>query len=403
MTSQTRRRHSPTSALAGTNLSRASDHNQRVVLQGIRAHGEITRSELSAITGLTHQSVINISRRLIEGGIVVDIGPTSGGRGHPAARLSINPNGAFALGLNIDRDHMTLVLMDLAGRMRERIHADAHFALPGDVIAFVCEGVDTMVSRRAVSKDRLMGLGVAIPERLHGVLVEERPDAYGQWASANIVDLLSEALRLPVYSENDATSAAIGELQFGKGLRYRNFIYTLISAGIGCGLIINGQPYTGGLAHAGEIGNLPIITAKGERKTLWDIVSLFTLYDELKDFGVAVSQPEHIMADGGAMEAGVDRWVKRAADCMLLPFLTFNYLLTPEAHFIGGQLPPFVVEKLCAELNSRLPAYQHYVPLTNFEPSTTSVNAASLGAAVLVLQNQLLPTPKALELNGKPS
>lgn len=60
------------SRLPGTNLSRAGDYNQRVVLQAVRANGPVTRSDVAEITGLTHQSVINISRRLLEAGVIVD-------------------------------------------------------------------------------------------------------------------------------------------------------------------------------------------------------------------------------------------------------------------------------------------------------------------------------------------
>lgn len=389
-------RHAADNGLSGTNLARAGDYNQRVVLQAIRAHGELTRGKLAEITGLTHQSTINITKRLIAEGMVLDLGRTIGARGQPAMRLTVNPEGAYALGLNLDRDHMTVVTMDLQGRIRDRVYLDKHFALPNDAMDFVKTALDSGLRRLRIPRSRLIGVGLAIPDRLGGVDVAERPDGYDQWSRIDVAKVFSAELKIPVYVENDATAAAIGELQFGQGLHHKSFIYTLISAGIGCGLIINSQPFPGGLTHAGEIGNIPIAPENGRPRTLWNVVSLYALYGELARRGIAVTDPDDLAADGGEMEAGIDAWVAQAAGHMTAPFLAITYALSPELHVIGGQLPAFVAEKLCVVLNRYLDAHEGQIPLTRFTTSTASVDAAAMGAAVLVFQNRLLPGPNVL-------
>lgn len=382
--------------LSGTNLTRAGDYNQRVVLQAIRANIEITRVELAGITGLTQQSIINISRRLISEGLVVEIGKRQGSRGQPATWLSINPEGAFAVGLNIDRDHMTFVVMDFGGKVHERIYSDRLFALPMDVLDFLKTSLERTFENRRLKKNRLLGIGLAIPDRLSGVNVPERPVAYDQWASVDIAGLVSAELRLPVFVENDSSSAAIGELQFGQGRHHATFIYTLISAGLGCGLIINGQPYSGSLTHAGEIGNVPISLEDGTKQSLWDIVSLYALYRELSKAGFSVSHPDELSPNDEKMMFVIDKWVEAAARHMTEPFLAITYLLSPEIHFIGGQLPTFIAEKLCACLNDKLLSHQSTVPLARFKVASTSKDAAALGAASVVFQKQLLPSLAAL-------
>jgi predicted NBD/HSP70 family sugar kinase len=389
------RQHSGT--LAGTNLTRAGDYNQRVVLQAIRSKAAVTHSELAQLTGLTHQSAINISRRLLADGLIQDVGKTSGGRGQPAAFLAINPEGAYSLGLNIDRDHITLVLMDLQGRIRDRLYLDQNFALPEDVLAFVQSGLDRVLAQRRVPRKRLAGLGIAIPERLGGVNVSSRPSGYDAWASLDVVATFSEALKMPVYAENDATAAAIGELQFGLGQTYNTFVYTVISAGIGCGLIVDGQPFAGGLTHAGEIGNIPIQSTDPQKTRLWHVISLYALYDDLAATGHVVNRPEDLDEANPLQAAAIDHWVQSAADHMIEPFLTITYILSPEVHVLGGQLPAFISRKLCAALNARLPAYQQDVPLTPFLPSSTETDASAMGAAVLVFQNRFLPSPDVLK------
>ncbi|MFT6571178.1 MAG: hypothetical protein ACJAWY_002902, partial [Sphingomonas echinoides] len=122
-------------SLSGTNLVRAGDYNQRVVLQVIRKNPDITRTEIAAMTGLTAPTIANITARLFESDLVVESGRRTGGRGQPATRLRINPDGCFAIGLNVDRDHVTLVSLDLAGTVRSRLTRQIAFAMPDDVVA----------------------------------------------------------------------------------------------------------------------------------------------------------------------------------------------------------------------------------------------------------------------------
>lgn len=382
--------------LAGTNLSRAGDYNQRVVLQVIRANGPITRGEVSDITGLTHQSVINISRRLLDTGVIVDEEPLQGARGQPAARMAVNANGAYAIGLNIDREHVTLVLMDLAGKVRRRIYTGQHFAMPEDVLSFVEQQLEAIFAQRLVPRKRIIGLGIAIPEKLEGVQVSERPEGYVAWSGFNVADTFMERLGVPVFVENDAVSAAIGELQFGIGMRHKNFVYTLISAGVGCGLILNGQPYTGGLSLAGDLGKIVTCAAGNAPRTLWETLSVFAFYDELAKHGVTVTDVNQLDDNDPATLAGIEAWVQQAAASMMDAFLTIDYILSPEAHVIGGQLPAAVTSRLCQCLNEKLAAMESAVPLARFFPSTVSLDTAAIGAAVVVFQNRLLPTPEAL-------
>src|SRR4051812_42441252 len=90
---------------SGTNIVVAGDHNRRITLQAIRANGPVRRSELAKLTGLTPPAVFRITNTMLDEGLVQVAGRVLPPRGKPANNLVINPDGAFALGLNIDRDH----------------------------------------------------------------------------------------------------------------------------------------------------------------------------------------------------------------------------------------------------------------------------------------------------------
>src|ERR1700760_3483886 len=121
---------------SGTNLERAGDHNQRVTLHAIRVNGPITRAGLGEITGLTPPAIANITRRLMQDNLVKEAGRVRGARGQPPIKLVINPDSWFSVGVNIDRDHITLVVLDFQGTVRSRISREIRFALPEVVQSF---------------------------------------------------------------------------------------------------------------------------------------------------------------------------------------------------------------------------------------------------------------------------
>jgi len=115
-------------ALSGTNLERAGDHNQRVTLHAIRVNGPITRTDLVSLTGLTAPAVANITKRLLQENLIKEAGRARGGLGQPPVKLVINPDGRFSVGINVDRDHITLLVLDFEGQVRSRLSREIRFA-----------------------------------------------------------------------------------------------------------------------------------------------------------------------------------------------------------------------------------------------------------------------------------
>jgi glucokinase len=75
---------------------------------------------------------------------------------------------------------------------------------------------------------------------------------------------VSERLGLPVYIENDASAAALGEHRFGAGRGFNHLIHVTAGTGIGGGLVLNGRLYRGARGFAGEIGHI-VVDPSGPR------------------------------------------------------------------------------------------------------------------------------------------
>ena len=74
---------------------------------------------------------------------------------------------------------------------------------------------------------------------------------------------------MPVYINNDSNCFALGVKLFGEGRKYRNLVGMTIGTGVGTGIIINGELYSGQNTGAGEIGSLPYLSHDFEHYRSW--------------------------------------------------------------------------------------------------------------------------------------
>lgn len=255
----------------GANLPALRSHNAALVLDLLRTAGEtgISRLELAEGTGLTPQAVSKITARLRAEGLMAEAGrrPSTGGK--PRTVLRLVPDAAYAVGLHLDRDELTAVLVDLAGTtVAERrspldLGADAEVVLEAacrEVAALVLPppgrpSVRRMPPGLPSARQALLGVGVAAPGPLdHGRGVLHRVTGFPQWDGFALRDVLGERLGLPVVLDKDTNAAALG-----LALRARpaggSFAYLHLGTGLGSGLVLGGALYRGARTGAGEFGH----------------------------------------------------------------------------------------------------------------------------------------------------
>lgn len=387
-------------SLSGTNLERAGDYNQRIVLQAIRVSGEASRTNLATITGLTAPTIANITRRLLDAGLISESGRRQGARGQPAAQLVINPSGGFSIGINIDRDHITIVSLDLGGNVLTRATREVAFAMPDAVASWLRDEVASIRASALIDEQRMLGVGVAIPDDLGRVTLPHRPSAYESWNDVDVRAMVESIVPWPVHVDNDAAAAAIGEAQFGLGMALTSFFYVLISAGLGGGLVIDGNYFRGAGARSGEIGFLPDASRRGTGDTVQDTASLSALFARLDTGGCDVDGVEALTRDDPAVVAIVERWTEDAAQSLIEPLIAVSCLVDPGAVLIGGRLPGELVDALVDRLNAMLAAAA-LPSAARVMRAAMSNDAPAIGAAIFPFLDQILPCDAILMQVGR--
>jgi predicted NBD/HSP70 family sugar kinase len=378
----------------GTNQSGMRDHNERLVLSLVRRHAALAKSDIARMTGLSAQTVSVIMRGLEEEGLLERGEPVRGRVGQPSIPMSLAAEGAFFFGLKLGRRSADLVLTDFRGRMRAARRKVYRYPTPDAVVAFVREAAPALAGELSPAlRGRIMGMGVAMPFQLwNWVSVLGVPQSeMDAWRSRDLGAELQAVTGLPVYVQNDATSACGAELIFGTGERPKDFLYFYFGTFIGGGLVMNGQLYLGRTGNAAAVGSIQVPAPGGGTRRLIDLASMSVLAEAMEAAGEG---SDHLWSqhDRWEVSAGVlDRWLDQAAGALAHATLAAAALLEIEAVLIDGWMPVSVR----AEMVRRTGAALLGLDLAGIEPpvireGTVGADARALGAAAIPLSQRYL-------------
>ena len=367
------------------------DFNRLQVLEVVRLSAPVTRAELARRTGLSAPAITYIVNDLLEEGYVVEMGRRPQARGQPPVELALNPAAAYTIGLHLDRDVITAVLADLKGGILDSVSRAVELPSPAEALTLLADCYHNLRRAQDIPDEKLLGLGMVTvgPLDIVNGRVTGPPNLPG-WSDVPLRQQLADLTGLPVYLENNATAAAVGERWYGMGRRYRDFLYVYIGLGIGGGLVLGGRIHHGAGLNAGEVGHMIMSAPGGSPQTLEAHASILALRRELGD---AYATPERIAAKFAARDERLLAWLQEAAAYLARALASADNLLDLEAVIFGGRLPKEVLEHLVERVRAamaplRMPGRPHYARL---ERGRVGDDTAALGAAILPLYHALVP------------
>lgn len=238
------------------NLRFLRGYNDAVVL-GLARSGAVTRVELAERSGLTPQAVSKIVNRLIDDGLLLESGTRNVGVGKPRTLLKLAADRRLALGAQVERDELRVVLADLAGDVVGRAVAPLPPEFGPD--AFVAELAALADRLRAPDvEERLLGLGIGFVGPLdHRTGTVLDPNGLAGWTEVPLRDLAEKRLGLPVVVDKDTNAAIVAE-SWRRGEELRDAVLVWVGTGLGAGLLLDGRVHRGARTNAGEFGHTSI-------------------------------------------------------------------------------------------------------------------------------------------------
>ncbi|MFR9725978.1 ROK family protein [Streptomyces sp. MS19] len=379
--------------------------NEKLVIESIREAGALSRVEIARRTGLTPQAVSRITRNLLTERFLVEDVHRPGGKGKPRVPLRLRADAACAVGIHLDPEMVTQVLVDLCGGVVDqrqlplRGRSDPEWVI-GRIAAMAREAVGAS----GFGAGTLLGAGVSVPGPLDadaGVILD--PPLFDGWRDVPLRAALTARLGVPVTVEKDATAAAIGERWIGAAERAGDFVYLYLGTGAGCGAFLNGDVYRGRTGNAGEFGQLCALavgrfTPEGGPAMVAECAPMSAVVDKAVAAGLDVPRRAgsygRVCAAAAAGDPRAVRAVREVARVVARGAIGVVDLLDTTTLVVGGPAVPAQVADLylteIAAAVNRFPVARS-LRRVHVAHSLLNESAAAMGAASGVFHASFVP------------
>ena len=236
--------------------------NRRRVLDVLRQRGTASRTDIVRLTGLSRSTVSTLVCQLLEDAVLVELperasAASAGGR--PATLLQLDPTAGGALGVHLAHDHVRVAVTDLAGDVLDETLRELDVDhRPHDTLAFVGQAALELVEQAGLQRAALVGLGVAVSAPVQPTTHALGSPILPDWSDVDVAGTLRNVTGLRVEVGNDANLGAMAERRYGAAQGVDDFVYVMLSDGVGAGLVLGGQVYEGATGGAGEIGHVTV-------------------------------------------------------------------------------------------------------------------------------------------------
>jgi predicted NBD/HSP70 family sugar kinase len=277
--------------------------NRRSVLNYIRKNKSVTKTALSAVTGLTFMAIKKIFSELENLELIRTDVLEAGGVGRKAVTYTINEHYGYTVGVHINIYRTSAAVLNLHGEILASIDLDMA-GLPESQNQFISKlilMIHQIIAEAGVDIRKIIGIGVGAPgpvNAVEGIIL--MPPNLQLLQYLPIKQIIEERLNLPVFLQKDANAIALGEYWHSSGRDSSDLIYIDIDMGIGSGLVIGGKLHEGAAGAAGEFGHMTLdvdgpLCSCGNYGCLEAMSSGLAL---LRDFRDALAgQPGHPLAD----------------------------------------------------------------------------------------------------------
>ena len=376
--------------LKGTNQIAVRSHNERLVLQLVREHGELTKAEATRATGLSPNASSVIFRSLEDDNLLVRGMPIRGKIGQPSTPMRINPDARYYVTLKIGRRNLELAVVNFAGDVVSSKQKSQPYPTPKSTLEFLKSNMNNVLRSAKKSRKSISRMAVAMPFELWswtdevGAPTEEMES----WRSFDVRLELEKLVPWDILIENDATAACRAELLFGSHSDKQDWIYFYVGSFIGGGVVLNRRVYTGRRGNAGGFGPLRVPDQKGGER-LVDHASLVVLERSIAAEGgepFSIYQEE---SGWGRFEPHVSKWILRAARNLAHAIVSSQSVLDFEAVVIDGAMPNDIKTKLVDEVKKQLLQTDlQGVNMPKVEAGQIGRRARTIGAAAAIISSE---------------
>lgn len=372
--------------------------NQELIIRQIVKAKEISRAEISRLTGLALPSVMRLVEDLMRKGVIIESrsGDSTGGRKPNMIAL----NSAYKWIIGVESTSKVIVtLADFSGDVIDSaLFSIGDAEVPENVLNKIAEIVNEIITKHKIDRSKIAAIGVGTPghDFKHQGLIKGFI-AKG-WETIDVSEYLRQHLNIPIIVENVCRTRTLSEIWFGVGRETSDFLYAFIDWGVGVGIVKNGYLEEGSSGVAGEFGHTSIdrngktcyCGKKGCIEMYASVGALVTTIeakavvklDENDTFDWMVAHKDH---------PEISKQIIEMAHSLSFALANVVNLLNPSKVVLGGVLPrllPEITEQVKTEIGEFI--FHNHAISTPIIRSAVNNETQCLGSIALVIHHELM-------------
>ncbi|MFA5330644.1 MAG: ROK family transcriptional regulator [Prolixibacteraceae bacterium] len=241
--------------LSSTDLNKKK--HKRKILSLLHDLNTISAPELSRLLKISLPTCLSLLNDLISVGYVknIGIGESSGGR--KPNLYSLSENAFYVVSCDIARYSASVAICNSYNKFVSQVDlVDTQMDDP-ELVDKLYQSAQNLMMENNIPDEKVLGVGADMPGLIDskaGINFTIKDAKY-----QNVSRDLKKKFNKLVYIDNDARMHAYGEFIFGAAKDYRDAIIIHWSWGLGLGIFVNGQLYSGNNGFAGEFSHIPIV------------------------------------------------------------------------------------------------------------------------------------------------
>jgi predicted NBD/HSP70 family sugar kinase len=240
-----------------SSADRNKANQKRKILSLLHSGGYISAPELSKQLNISLPTCITLLNDLISSGYVKNIGVGESSGGRKPNLYGLPENAFYVISCDFARFSANMTICDCYNNfVTPVVNIDTHIDDP-ELVDKLYRTAQQLMSDYKIPFDKVIGVGVDMPGLIDsdtGINYTIKNERY-----RNVGRDLNQRFNKLIYVDNDARMHAHGEFHFGAAKDYNNAIIIHWSWGLGLGIFINGQLYSGNNGFAGEFSHIPMV------------------------------------------------------------------------------------------------------------------------------------------------
>ncbi|MGQ3052961.1 MAG: ROK family protein [Roseateles sp.] len=245
--------------------------NRMALVRHLCAHPGLSRADLAGAIGLTKSTVSLLVRELIlEGWLAEREVVATGDLGRRPTPLFIDPGRLLLLGAEVGIESVRVVATSLTGEVKACTVANYGASRTAKACIGSLATALLKLRRQLDANQQILGIGVGLPGGVNEARAVLHFAPNLGWRDVPVGALLTDKLKdtsladAPLFIQNEADVAALGEMEFNPAPATDPLLYVSINQGLGAGVIVGDRLLTGSRGFAGEVGHM-VLQLNGPR------------------------------------------------------------------------------------------------------------------------------------------